>query len=814
MKTLVSMMLLCAVFSGASAAEKPWVIAEKGQPRAVIVIPKDAGPAIGIAANELRKYVERISGARLPIMETIGPETPEFPKDTTVILISPVGAGVPETDESFVIRTERKSGLPPMIRLVGRGDIGAMYAVYAFIEKLGVRFFHPEQEWIPKQPDLRVGDLNVTESPAFKWRGIQQHTLHPIEYTYILMADPTEQNLQYAYRYVEWLAKNRQNYLFWWWVDLYDVAARREYVGKIIRHAHERGVKVGLVVGMPFHQQHSYNLLKRDACHSDVATWTAGLHEGIDEIASLGIDALCVFFGETEGKSFKQPEGCPPVESPVKGTVDRIEALRAYVNAKYPSIFVTLWVHPTAGTSGDASCPRYFFLPKLCSPDLGAAVHTTMFYNLLDPAPTYGNSDFSALREYALEQTKVRPVWYWPETAYWCGFDIDLPVYFPLYIRSRWVDANLLAGKVEGHITFSSGLEWMYWLNDYAVARFGYDPKKYTPDAVLDDFASIFAPEVGRVVKTQLNDLISANDLYLLKRSKKAGYNLMDIIAAGASKRGIGNLSGKPVEEIKAFRATYLPDLEALTERYGRAFSKLKAVESKVGPAEKPWFDELVDSMEISRLRCLHQLKAYDAVSRLALDEATSSEIPVIDEKVIAEMVQLQTRAKEIIATRQSGYRFPTGPESRYYGYMRAIPLWQETTDYLRTLTKAESMFASEGVARPLRAMPARLDVLGEVGMTCAASVTVPDDYPVDRELRLIMTLSDTDSATEGVMILAGKEYPLPMSGNSGKIQAKFDLPPGTFKPGANGIVFRFNDNLGGATRGYFVLSMIVAIPK
>ena len=35
---------------------------------------------------------------------------------------------------------------------------------------------------------------------------------------------------------------------------------------------HDRGVKVGLVVGMPFRQQHSYNLLKCDACFSDVVT--------------------------------------------------------------------------------------------------------------------------------------------------------------------------------------------------------------------------------------------------------------------------------------------------------------------------------------------------------------------------------------------------------------------------------------------------------------------------------------------------------------------------------------------------------------
>jgi hypothetical protein len=799
-----------AVGMCAYASDTPWVIVKGGKPRAVIVISKDAGTPVRIAADDLQSYVEKMSGARLPIREGDASSA----KGTTAILMARVNEGRLVSDESLLIRTERKPGLPPAIVLGGRGDSGVMYATYTFIEKLGVRFFHPEQEYVPKRSDLQVGDLNIVQSPAFKWRGIQQHTLHPIEYTNVLMAQPSEENLRHAYRYVEWLAKNRQNYLFWWWVDLYDVSSRREYVGKIVRHAHDRGVKVGLVVGMPFHQQHSYNLLKRDACHSDTAAWTQGLHEGIDEIASLGIDAMCIFFGETEGKSFKQPAGCPDVVSPVKGTVERIEAVRTYVKAKYPNIFVTLWVHPTANTPGDESCPRYFFLPKLCSPDIGAAVHTTMFYDLVNPAPTYANKDFAALREFALEQTKVRPVWYWPETTYWCGFDIDMPVYFPLYIKSRWVDADLLANKIDGHITFSSGLEWMYWLNDYSVARFGWNPKVYTQDAVLDDFASIFGPRVGGVVKASLNDLISANDLYLIKRSNKDGYNLMEILAANTSRRGIGKIEGMPSAEIKEFRATYLPDLRALAESYDRAYTRLKALQSKVGLQEKPWFDELLDTLEIANLRCMHQLRAYDAVSKLALDEASGSDVAVVDDKAVSDMLALQAQGKEIVARRQSGYRFPHGAGSPYYGYLPTVAEWTQTTDYLKTLTSSASAFVKEGIARPIRCTHGRLEVVGDVGLTRAVSVTVPDDYPVDKGLRLMMTLSDTDSATEGVMILAGKEYPLPMSGDSETTPAKFDLAPGTLHHGANEIVFRFNDNVGGSTRGYYVYSVVLGIVK
>ncbi len=812
---IVAILAMMCIAPGvqASAAAKPWVIAENGKAKAAIVIPKDASAPVRVAADDLQKYVALISGAKLPIHEAAG-STPLVFTDTTVILINPAGDGLPEPDGSFIIRTERESGRPPTIRITGKGAVGAMYGTYTLIEKLGVRFFHPEQEYVPKSHDLQVGEMNITQSPAYKSRGIQQHTLHPIEYTDILMATPSDENLQRAYRYVEWHAKNRQNYLFWWWVDLYDVSARREYVNKIVRYAHDRGVKVGLVVGMPFRQQHSYNLLKCDACLSDTATWTTCLHQGVDEIASLGIDAMCVFFGENEVSPFKKAEGCTDTASPVKVTVERVEALRTYVKAKYPNIFITLWVHPTAGTPGDESCPRFFFLPKLCSPDVGAAVHTTQFYDLVNPAPTYGNTDFSALRDFALEQAKVRPVWYWPETAYWCGFDIDTPMYFPLYIKSRWVDANLLAGKAEGHITFSSGLEWMYWLNDYAVARFGWNPKTYGVDEVLGDYASIFGPKAGGVVTSALNDVIAANELYLIQKSSKPGYNMMELITPLLSNRNFGNVEGKSSAEIKELQSNYLTDLKALAESYGRAYTKLKLVEGKVTPQAKPWFDELLDTMQIANLRCVHQLKAYEAVTKFALEETTSKDIPAMDDKVVTELLAIQTQAKEIVSRRQAEYRFPHGDGNPFYRYLPTVGEWKPTTDYLETLTGSESALVNEGVTRPIRCTRGRIEVVGDVGLTRTVTVTVPDDYPVDRTLRLMMTVSDTDSATEGVMIIAGKEYPLPMSGDSKKIAAQFDLPPGTFKHGANEVVFRFDDTVGGTTRGFYVYSVVLAVPK
>ena len=44
------------------------------------------------------------------------------------------------------------------------------------------------------------------------------------------------------------------------------------------------------------------------------------------------------------------------------------------------------------------------------------------------------------------------------------------------------------------------------------------------------------------------------------------------------------------------------------------------------------------------------------------------------------------------------------------------------------------------------------------------------------------------------------------------RLPARFDIPAGALAHGANEIVFRFNDNLGGATRGFYVFSITIAV--
>ena len=68
---------------------------------------------------------------------------------------------------------------------------------------------------------------------------------------------------------------------------------------------------------------------------------------------------------------------------------------------------------------------------------------------------------------------------YFPESAYWISADIDVPAFLPEFLYARWLDIHRLAPScadaglppLDGHVTFTSGHEWGYWLTDYLVAK-------------------------------------------------------------------------------------------------------------------------------------------------------------------------------------------------------------------------------------------------------------------------------------------------------------------------------------------------------
>lgn len=177
--------VLGALLTTATATAADLVLVQDSLPRATIVIAKDGAEPIRqklrTAAEELQTYVQKISGAKLPIVDDT-----QNPAGTLVLvgrsrLSDGLGVAIPagltpgRRDEGFVIvcRNER-------LLLAGNNDgpyHGTEYAVYDFLRSLGVRWFMPGEfgEVVPQLKTIHVAGQQVVAKPDFAMRNWWLH---------------------------------------------------------------------------------------------------------------------------------------------------------------------------------------------------------------------------------------------------------------------------------------------------------------------------------------------------------------------------------------------------------------------------------------------------------------------------------------------------------------------------------------------------------------------------------------------------------------------------------------------------------------
>lgn len=179
-----AILTVALLLAGASLlAAAPLVIVRDGLPRATIIVAASESTA-DRAAAELQKYIEKMSGARLPIVKEGAPANA-----TVAILVGhtatakklgvkiPAGfnpAVRPEAfeEEGFVLKTTGNA-----IVVAGNADgpyQGTLYAAYALLERLGCRWYFPGAwgEVVPEAKTVAVPPLDVLARPDFSVRGI------------------------------------------------------------------------------------------------------------------------------------------------------------------------------------------------------------------------------------------------------------------------------------------------------------------------------------------------------------------------------------------------------------------------------------------------------------------------------------------------------------------------------------------------------------------------------------------------------------------------------------------------------------------
>ena len=155
-------------------------LAKNGQAEAVIVVGSDSGPFYQWVAEEVQRYLKRLSGAEVPIVKS-----DKVPTEKTLIVlggpqVNPLSATAQQKQlvnfsglkpEGFVLKAVELDGRRALVA-GGNDETGTMYAAYELLERLGV-VFQMTNDIIPQRiPDLALSALDVRMEPVLKYRGL------------------------------------------------------------------------------------------------------------------------------------------------------------------------------------------------------------------------------------------------------------------------------------------------------------------------------------------------------------------------------------------------------------------------------------------------------------------------------------------------------------------------------------------------------------------------------------------------------------------------------------------------------------------
>jgi hypothetical protein len=161
MRKLILLVLLPALIAAPSKLR----LVEGGKSDYAIVIAPGASLSERHGAEELQKFLQEISGARLPV--TTQPQ-PKMILVGNSPALQKLGLGIRFDDlgsEGFTLKTSGRH-----LAIAGGRMRGTMYGVYSFLEKLGCRWFTVDVSHIPKMRTVTVGPLDEIQKPAFEYR--------------------------------------------------------------------------------------------------------------------------------------------------------------------------------------------------------------------------------------------------------------------------------------------------------------------------------------------------------------------------------------------------------------------------------------------------------------------------------------------------------------------------------------------------------------------------------------------------------------------------------------------------------------------
>ncbi len=563
-----------------------------------IVVPAGAGVGLMHAAEDLQLSIREITGIERPIT------TSESGAVVRVVIEDDDALGA----EGFRLLFENGS-----TTVTAATEAGAMYGLYRLMHDLGVRFIHPEETFFPSDAEATLPTIHVgaVDTPRFERRGFHEHTQHPIVASDILLRAGNDDWRALASNYVRWLARNRQNVMSWQMLRTVDLDTWLPYIGGIVAEANAHHINVGMVLGFVDEQQNAFKLYRAEEDGTAEEQITTRLDRLISE---AGFNFLTFQIGASE---FTKPADAD--------LLDWLEISRTHVAANHPELALNTWIHITCDVL-DEEGGFFFHLPLQADVSIGAWVHTTMYYTLDLPAPVYECEDFTHQLEFADEAaTQGRQMDFFPETAWWLGFDNNVPLAMPVTGWSRAYDVQEVLKdrpEVTGHITFTSGREWGYWQYDHHVARMGWDGALTWPE-YLEELEPVFGSE-GEAMRSTISAFTDLQRRHFYEDEPLIYFYLAGELPQDEVGARVGVLARRPKlafrdvleysdAEFAEWETRDLDKLRAMLVEYQSAFDGLP--DATEGTDLQRWlFDESRTTMSLFLERLKHAITLYEGV--------------------------------------------------------------------------------------------------------------------------------------------------------------------------------------------------------
>jgi hypothetical protein len=437
------LMSACALESGAALT-----LANKGASPYRIVIASNAIPAERYAAEELQRYLGRSSGARLAIVTDAEPIEPReiLLGDNAHLLklkrkvdFSKLGT------DGFVLRTEGSRLL-----VAGGKPRGTLYGVYALLEeKLGVRWFTPELEVVPRPSRLRLPELEETIVPPLEYREV---------FWTEMMRDP-------------------------------DFAARHRLNGHHYPLTEKHGGRVAVyfpfvhsfdaLVPRELYQEHPDYFPLIDGKRKDGYVQRCLSHPDVLRIASDRVrqwlkehpEATIISVSQNDTFNFCQCERCKALDdaenSPSASLLRFVNAIAENIERDHPNVRIDTLAYQYTRQPPKTVRPRHNVIVRLCSIEC-------CFAHPLETCPSQENRRF---RDDIIAWQPVAPLLYvWDYTPNFAHYQQPFPNFDALQPNVRFFVQHGVKGLFEQGNYSAGGFGEMGPLRAYVLAKLLWNP--------------------------------------------------------------------------------------------------------------------------------------------------------------------------------------------------------------------------------------------------------------------------------------------------------------------------------------------------